>query len=134
MHAFPVAKKRKKQKKHRSPDRAAARHPPESRAAEAITIMWSLCMLATTVALGVMLVTKAIGRSIPTSSDALQLIHLLPDLLLFMASVTGTLCMVLIWPTHKLRKTRPPLTVTLYAVGISIAPLLIVLGNSWMGR
>jgi len=126
-----VVKKRKKQKNSRSARREAAAHPPESRAAEAITIMWSLCMLATTVALLIMWFGKWVGQAIPPADDLPHLIHVLPGLLLFTASVTGMLSMALTWPTYKLRRTRPPLAVSLYALGIGLTPWLLIVVSRW---
>lgn len=91
-------------------------------------------MLATTVALVVMVLSDWMVPSVPNAEGAPSLIHVLPDLLLFMASVTGTLCIVMTWPVHRLRKTKPPLAVTLYALSISVMPLLFALGGNWWRR
>jgi hypothetical protein len=94
----------------------------ESRSAEATTVAW---MLSTTICLmseiGAIVCRHVLLRFWP-ESDALQAVF---ELLNFSSLVIGLVSLALLPIVLKVRQVVPPLPVTLIAVAISAAPLVV---------
>ena len=106
-------------------DSANANDPPtESRAAEAVTVAWMMSALAA--CLGTVLATGFYAWLLFTVErgkiDAKMV--MIPFLFFFIASVTGAICLILTAFALKMRRTKPPLAVTIFAVFFGAAPLV----------
>jgi hypothetical protein len=96
--------------------------PPESPAAESLTIGWMLCVmtaLACEVGLGAAVWFE---KAHPDS----QPIHALTGLLLFAGAVIGLLSLVLLPLVVKLRRQKPPLGIMVFAAVVGAAPLVML--------
>jgi len=54
----------------------------------------------------------------------------LPGLLLFMALVTGLVCLLLTPLVYRFRRVPPPTVITVWALVVSVTPLVIVVVGS----
>lgn len=123
---MPAKTKRNDKKKGRRRGSTKIRAPQESRAADAVTVAWMLTMLATFVADVLALILWAVvwlsnRGHVPVEARAL------PALMLFIAAVTGTLCLLLAPLIYKVRIVPPPRGVTMIAVTVGAAPLVTIL-------
>jgi hypothetical protein len=109
--------------------------PPEageSRGAVAITVAWMLlalcCLMAQATALATWLLARAVAP--PGRTNHLLLV---PRTLLGVALLTALLILVFTPLTHRVRKSRPPMAVTIAAIAIAVVPLLTVIVAAVMG-
>jgi hypothetical protein len=108
--------------RNNKPRAAAPAFPPEERRAEVATVAWMLCALFTFCAEGVGLVAR-IGLAYAGEAEPRPAAwSVLPDVTLVMALVTGALCLVLTGVVHRLRKTPPPLAITVVTVLLGLTP------------
>lgn len=96
--------------------------PVESRVAEAATVGWMLTTVVTLVAdLGLLvawaIVARADAQSLP------EAVTVLPGLLLFTATITGILAVLLVPAVYFLRLQYPPWQITVVAIGIGLFPI-----------
>ena len=68
---------------------------------------------------GLLLVVTTLGTSAPASLLALS------NLMLFIAAVTGVICLSLTPLVYRFRRTPPPTGVTVLAVTVAVVPLAI---------
>jgi hypothetical protein len=118
--------KRSDRKKGRRPPAAKPTGPQENRAAEAVTVAWMLTTMATLAAEVLALILWAVvwiynRGHIPDGALAL------PALMLFIAAVTGTLCLLMAPLTYRVRAVPPPSGVTIMAVTVGAVPLVTIL-------
>lgn len=99
--------------------------PEESRAAEAVTVAWMLSTLATFAAeLAAGAAWAVVG---PAVDDQLASpLSGLPRLLLLIAAVTGSVSLLLAPITYRVRLVSPPRAITIIAVLVGIAPLIVL--------
>lgn len=124
-----MAKKPKKQKSKPRPELAATEINPatgEDRRGEAVTVAWMLTMLATTASNALALVTALIMPALAANAERPGLALLLPRILLFIAAVTGAVCVVLTPLVYRFRRTPPPEAITAFGLIISVLPVLIL--------
>lgn len=96
----------------------------EGRAAEAVTVAWTLAFMAATLADLSALALWLLGKFWPGAGDQPNPGWLfLPMLALFIAAVSGVVCLVLTPAVYRLRSVRPPPAITLFAVIASGIPL-----------
>lgn len=121
--------RRSDRKRHR-PGRARPAVMVESRAAEAVTVFWMLTILAVTLA-GLGALSSGVLHwmwVVPSSSDAAapssQPLLLLSGSLLFTASVCGAVCLLLTPLAYRIREHPPPLSITVFAVLVSVVPMI----------
>lgn len=108
-------------KRKKSP--AAPPAPTESQAAEAATIGWMLCVLTATVCeLGVL----AARLYFLWHPDA-AVIGTAGELLLFASAIIGLITLALIPVVYRVRRIKPPTSVTAFAVTIGLIPWLILI-------
>jgi len=110
-------------KKHRKkPVVAAQRIPAEDRRAEALTVAW---MLSTMVTLGA-LVFSGIGMLVvPLLADQAGeagALGVIPPLLLFVATVTGIVSLILMACAIRFRRSPPPRPVIIVSTAICLLP------------
>jgi len=116
-----VAKKRKSQ--HRRRSTASKPQPPvEDRRGEALTVAWTLTMMAT---LGAEVVGAAARGVMALSASPPTRLLAFPGLMLLTATVTGSLCLIMTPFVYRLRRVPPPTVVTTLAVTVSVLPIAI---------
>lgn len=102
--------------------------PPEDRRAEATTVIWMLCVLATVLSQSIAFLVQ-FGLSFATDPEQIPAtIWALPGLMLFTAFLTGALTLLLIPLVYRFRQTPPPRPITIFAIFVSILPLAVLLG------
>jgi hypothetical protein len=95
----------------------------ESQAAEAATIGWMLCVLTATVCeLGV-LAARLYFAWHPNAT----VIGTAGELLLFASAIIGLITLALIPVVYRVRRIKPPTSVTAFAVTIGLIPWLILI-------
>lgn len=100
--------------------------PPEDRRAEAATVAWMLCALFTLCAEGVGLAARML-LAYSGEVQAPSALALLPDIMLVMGLVTGTIVLALTAAVYKLRKTPPPPAITVVAILLGLTPWVRVM-------
>ena len=96
--------------------------PVESRVAEATTVGWMLTTVVTLVAdLGLLVAWAIVARSDAQSLP--EAVAVLPGLLLFTATITGILAVLLVPAVYFLRLQYPPWQITVVAIGIGLFPI-----------
>ncbi|MEM9353782.1 MAG: hypothetical protein AAGA92_12275 [Planctomycetota bacterium] len=114
---------KKKRKKPSKQPAAAAAPPPETRAAEAVTVGWTVSLTALLLC---ELVAVAVHFYVKANPDA-QMMQMLRQMLLFGACVVGALVLLLIPVMRRLRKLAPPPGLVAFGAFAAAAPLLAVL-------
>ena len=100
--------------------------PAENRVAEFLTVAWLLSVFTTLVCeLG----SAAAMWYLQAQPQALR-IAALASVLLFAALVTGTLSLVLMAAAWRLRRVKPPPGVSVFALVIGLAPVVMLLVRS----
>lgn len=98
----------------------------ESRAAVALTVAWMLNCLATAVGLAVVLVLRLVMLGFPRAEGTVHPLAQMSAVMLFVAVVTGAMCLALTPLAIQVRKTRPPRLVTAAAVVIGVLPIVVL--------
>ena len=80
------------------------------------------CLAAQLVALATWLVARAAG--IPAGQP--NALFLVPQTLMIVAVLTGLLLLVVTPLAYRVRRSRPPLAITIAALAIGVAPLIAV--------
>ncbi|MEE3373393.1 MAG: hypothetical protein VX346_28915 [Planctomycetota bacterium] len=113
----------KRGRERQSQQRSERREPLESRMAEAVTVGWMLTTAMTLLAdLGMVAAWFIVSRG---DEQALpEAVTVLPSLLLFTATITGILVLLLVPAVYFLRRQRPPWQITATAIGIGLFPLV----------
>lgn len=97
---------------------------PESRPAEVVTVAWMLSMLVT-VAAEFFGSAVWIALVLAGQGGVARPVLLIPSLMLFIATVTGLLCLVLIRPVHRWRRVPPPRAITQFGIVVGLVPWVI---------
>jgi hypothetical protein len=102
----------------------------ESRAAVAVTVAWMLTCMSTAVGMLVVVGLRLLMIAFPVAAGVVHPLGRIAGVLLFVALMTGILCMALTPLVYRVRNTAPPRAIAVSAVMIGLAPmvLLIVLG------
>jgi hypothetical protein len=120
-----LTQKNRRSKKRRPAAAPADSDAGESRGAVALTVAWMLLALSTlaaqVVALAVWLFARTAG--IPGRPNYLMLV---PTTLMMVALFTGILVLVLTPLAYRVRRARPPLSITIGAIVIALLPPMIV--------
>ena len=99
---------------------AVLRTPGEDQRAEAVTVAWTLAMLAALLfQVAAVVAWFASGRNQPPADINLS------ALLLFTAIVAGLVCLILLPIAHYVRRRRPPLAISIFAAVGSPSPWLL---------
>lgn len=119
------SKKAKKQRRE-VPILSADERGAEERRSEAVTVAWMLAMLATTGANVLALLAGMIVPQLVSNSPQPGLAPILPRLLLFIAAISGTVCMLLTPFVYQFRRDPPPLPITAFGVVVCITPVALL--------
>jgi len=85
-----------------------------------------LTLMSTTVALALALIASGVVLMIPVAEGRTHPLAFMPNLLIFVAGMTGLLCLVLTLVAHRVRATPPPRAITIAAALIGVAPLVTI--------
>ncbi len=114
---------KKKRKKRAKQPPAAAAPPQETRAAEAVTVGWTVSLTALLLCEFVAVAVHFYVRANPEA----EMMQLLRGMLLFGACVVGLLVLVLTPVMYRLRRLAPPPGLVGFGAFAAAAPLLAVL-------
>lgn len=99
----------------------------ESRGSVAVTVSWMLTLLATTGGMIVAVVCFFLSRSLQLSPQQAEVFGLLAGVMTIVAALTGLLCLILTVVVYRVRRDRPPISITVAAVFVSCLPLATML-------
>ena len=99
----------------------------ETRAAVAVTVAWMLTCMSTAVGMFVVLAFRLLMMAFPVVAGARHPFHRISSVLLFVAVITGALCLALTPLAHRVRARQPPRTVTIVAVAIGLSPIVLLI-------
>ena len=102
----------------------------ESRAAVALTVAWMLNCLATAVGLAVVLALQLVMFGFPVAAGGMHPLEQMAAVMLFVAVVTGALCLAFTPLALRIRKTSPPRSVTIAALVIGALPIVVVIAGA----
>ena len=106
-------------------DRGVPKIRVESRLAEALTVCWMLSAVATFFSVSASAATKVVIVAFKLATNATQSspgIMVLFDVLLFTATATGSLSILLVIPVYLYRRLPPPSTITMFSIVIGVIP------------
>jgi hypothetical protein len=98
----------------------------ESRAAVALTVAWMLTCMSTAAGVLVVLALRLLILAFPAGGGRVHPLAQMAGVFLFVALLTGFLCLLLTPLALKVRRTRPPGPVVVGAVLIGLSPLLLL--------
>jgi len=99
----------------------------ESRSAVALTVVWMLTCMSTAVGCLVVLGLRLLMLAFPAVQGRVHPLAQASGVLLFAAITTGVLCMVLTPLVYRVRQVPPPRTVTVGAIAIGLAPIVLLI-------
>ena len=98
----------------------------ESRAAVAVTIAWMLTCMSTAAGILVVLTLTLLMVVFPVAAGGRHPLERIADVLLFLALVTGIVCLALTVLAHRTRQIAPPRAITIAAVVIGFLPIVTI--------
>ncbi len=101
------------------------REPAESRAAEAVTIAWTVSVTSVFVADTIVIAAHLYSLSNPTAQAA----KVLEAIMLISAAAMGTISLLLLVAAWRTRRLKPPQGYTIFAVLVAAAPITALLGR-----
>ena len=98
-----------------------------------LVIAWMLSCVCTTVAMLVVIALSVVAATFPAPVGANPL-NRIAAVLLFLAVVTGALCLAFTFLVLRTRGIRPPRAITIAAVIIGAAPFIMLAVLRFVGR
>ena len=99
----------------------------ESRPAVALTVAWMLSCMSTAVGMLTILALQLLMLAFPVAQGGKHPLAQVSGVLLFVALITGVVCLVFTPLVYRVRKTPPPSSITAGAVLIGIAPVILLI-------
>jgi hypothetical protein len=99
----------------------------ESRAAVALTIAWMLTCMSTAAGMFVVLSLRLLMLAFPVAAGGVHPLGRIAGVLLFVAMITGIVCLGLTPLVHRTRQVAPPRTITIGAVLIGLSPMVMLI-------
>jgi hypothetical protein len=99
----------------------------ETRAAVALTVVWMLTCMSTAAAMLMVLIFRLLVIGFPVAAGGRHPLAAVAGVLLFVALMTGVLCLALTPLVYRVRRTRPPRAITIGAVLIGAAPIVTMI-------
>jgi hypothetical protein len=99
----------------------------ESRSAVALTVVWMLTCMSTAAGTFLVLGLRLLMLAFPVTEGRLHPLNQASGVLLFVAIATGVLCMGLTPLVYRARITAPPRPVTMAAIAIGLAPIVLLI-------
>ncbi len=97
----------------------------ESRAAVAVTVAWMLTCMSTAMGMFVVLTLRLLMLAFPVAAGGIHPLARIAGVLLFVALATGAVCLLLTPLVHRVRAAAPPRAITVGAVLIGAAPMVL---------
>jgi len=98
----------------------------ESRSAVALTVVWMLTCMSTAVGCFVVLALRLLMLALPVAAGRVHPLSQAAGVLLFVAITTGVMCLALTSVIYRVRAIPPPRPVTIGAIAIGIAPIVLL--------
>src|SRR5262245_13540093 len=99
----------------------------ESRGAVALTVAWMLTCLSTTAGMLVVVALRLLMLAFPVAAGGVHPLARIAGVFLFIALMTGILCLGFTPLVYRLRQQPPPRAITIGAVLIGLSPFLLLL-------
>ncbi len=99
----------------------------ESRPAVAVTVAWMLSCMATAAGMLTVLALRLLMLAFPVAPGGDHPLGRISGVLLFVALITGVVCLVFTPLVYRVRKSPPPPPITVGAVLISLAPIVLLI-------
>jgi hypothetical protein len=99
----------------------------ESRAAVALTIAWMLTCMSTAVGMLVFITLMLLSAAYPVPLGRMHPFEKIAAVLLFLALVTGTLCLAFTALAFRARVIAPPRAIAIAAVVIGLSPIVAII-------
>jgi uncharacterized membrane-anchored protein len=99
----------------------------ESRSTVAVTVVWMLTCMSTAVGSFVVLALRFLMLAFPVAGGRIHPLGQAAGVLLFVAITTGVLCLALTPLVYRVRTVPPPRPVTIAAIAIGLAPILLAI-------
>mgnify|MGYP003578991716 CR=1 FL=1 len=97
----------------------------ESRAAVALTVAWMLTCMSTAAGMLLVLALRLLMLAFPAAAGGIHPLSRIAGVLLFVALATGSVCLLLTPLVYRVRLVAPPRAITVGAVLIGFAPLVL---------
>jgi len=114
---------RKKRRGKSQARRTQAALPPETRAAEAVTICWTVTLTTLVLTILITLVAHFYVASYPDAEK----MALLGGMMQFAGALVGGISLVLLPVVYRVRQVAPPKGLAVFGVCLAIAPILVFL-------
>ncbi len=98
----------------------------ETRPAVALTVAWMLSCMSTAVGVLTVLALRLLMLAFPVAPGADHPLDRIARVLLFVALITGVVCLAFTPLVYRVRKTPPPSPITRGAVLIGVAPMVLL--------
>ena len=99
----------------------------ESRAAVAVTVAWMLACTSTAVGMFVVLAFRFLMMAFPVAAGRDHPLGRIAGVLLFVAVMTGVVCLALTPVVYRVRGAAPPQAITIGAVMIGFSPIVMLI-------
>jgi hypothetical protein len=99
----------------------------ESRAAVALMVAWMLACMSTAVAMLMVLALRLLMIAFPVAAGGVHPLARIAGVLLFVALMTGALCLGFTPLTHRIRHAPPPRAITIGAILIGLSPIVMLI-------
>jgi hypothetical protein len=112
----------KKKRRKKEPREVAEPQPSEDRRTEAVTAAWMLCTIVT---LGALVLGGIVWLAMPlvaSQAGEFGTMGVIPPLLLFVATVTGTVSIILMFCAMRFRRIPPPRSIIIASAVICLLP------------
>jgi hypothetical protein len=116
----------------KNPERLPDEH--ESRAAVALTVAWMLTCMSTAMGMFVVLALRLLMIAFPVPAGGIHPLARIAGVLLFVALATGFACLLLTPLVHRVRSAAPPRAITVGAVLIGLAPVVLLIVLTALAR
>ena len=98
----------------------------ETRGAVALTIAWMLTCLSTAVAVMLVLALRLLMLAFPVAGGRVHPLTSMAGVFLFVALLTGLVCLLFTPLTLRVRRRSPPRAVTVGALLIGFSPIVVL--------
>jgi hypothetical protein len=99
----------------------------ESRAAVALTVAWMLTCMSTAVGMLVVIALRLLMIAFPVAGGGVHPLGRIAGVLLFVALMTGIVCLGFTPLVHRARHAAPPRAITMGAILIGLSPLVLLI-------
>jgi len=99
----------------------------ESRPAVALTVAWMLSCMSTAVGILTILALQLLMLAFPVAQGGKHPLAQVSGVLLFVALITGVVCLAFTPLVYRVRKAPPPSSITAGAILIGIAPIILLI-------